>query len=113
MYSLQGIATESEDLEMKVKMVVEGISFADGNFYEVYTSEGLYIFSQYYCKYTGLYTYEVYDVEGKTYSFHTLGSKLANGQVLDEKLFTEMAAKAKVWRKFELKEGGFSYAIHS
>lgn len=94
-------------------MTVQGMSRADFNFFEVYTSEGLYIFSQYYCKRIGLYTYEVYGAEGKTYSFHPLGSKLANGQVLDSKLFTEMAANARVRRHFEIKKEGFMYAIHA
>lgn len=93
-------------------MMIEGMSRADGNFFEVYTLRGLYIFSQHYCKLIGEYTYDVYAIEGKTYSFYPLGCRLANGRVLDIKLFAEMQAKAKVWRKFELKEGGFSYAIY-
>lgn len=94
-------------------MTVQGVSRADGNFFEVYTSEGLYIFSQYYCKRIGLYIYEVYGAEGKTYSFHPIGSNLANGQVLDSKLFTEMAANARVWRQFEIKKEGFVHAVHA
>lgn len=94
-------------------MKIEGISYADGNFIEVYTLNGLYIFSQYYCKKTGYNTYEVFNNEGLTYSFHPLGSKLANGMVLDWELFSEMSAKALRWRTFEIKEGGFCYAIHT
>ena len=94
-------------------MIVEGMSIADGNFIEVYTMRGLYIFSQRYLKKIGYNTYELWDIEGKTYSFHPLGSKLANGQVLDEKLFDEMAADARVWRRFEIKKGGFVYAVHA
>lgn len=94
-------------------MKIEGMSIADGNFIEVYTLKGLYIFSQAYCRKVGYNTYETWDIEGKTYSFHPLDSKLANGQALDVKLFAEMQAKARVWRKFEIKKGGFVYAIHS
>ena len=94
-------------------MIVQGMSFADGNFFEVYTQKGLYIFSQHYCKYTGSYTYEVNDLEGLTYSFHPIGCKLTNGQVLDRKLFVEMSVNAHVWRKFELKGWNNEYAIYA
>ena len=55
----------------------------------------------------------MYGAEGKTYSFHPIGSNLANGQVLDSKLFTEMAANARVWRQFEIKKEGFVHAVHA
>lgn len=88
-----------------MKAVVEGMSYADGDFFWLFTDNEVWIIAQYYCSCANEFlSYNVTGKPGRAYTVNKVGSRLANGQVLTKQVLTLLQTEAKVWRKFYIKE---------
>lgn len=84
---------------------IEGISYADGNFYYLFVGNELWIFAQYYCtRGSESMSYYVDDKPSHTYTVNKIGVRLANGRVLTEEVFDMLRSQAKVYRTFYIEE---------
>lgn len=80
---------------------IEGLSYADGNFYYLFVENELWIFAQYYC--VSGSEFRVYYVDDRlcqTYTVNKIGERLANGEILTEEVFDRLRSQAKTYRTF-------------
>lgn len=84
---------------------IEGLSYADGNFYYLFVGNELWIFAQYYCvRGSEFGFYYVDDRPCQAYTVNKIGDRLANGQVLTEEVFDMLRTQAKTYRTFYIEE---------
>ena len=80
---------------------IEGLSYADGNFYYLFVGNELWIFAQAYCvRGSEFRSYYVDDRPCQAYTVNKIGVRLANGQALTEEVFDILRRQAKVYRTF-------------
>lgn len=80
---------------------IEGLSYADGNFYYLFVGNELWIFAKDYCvRGSEFGFYYVDDRPCQAYTVNKIGGRLAKGQVLTEEVFDILRTQAKTYRTF-------------